>query len=127
MMRALDSSTTSEFLVGQMAQWMSTLSQQGRSEYLFELEMWLKSFERYFRISNQPLSEDSARSLAIRSFYEEVGLVANAIKRVNQLCTSLASEDQVNQEPFEKWKHTAESSSIPTSFPPSRLKSVKVT
>ncbi len=82
---------------------MSTLSQQGRSEYLFELEMWLKSFERYFRISNQPLSEDSARSLAIRSFYEEVGLVANAIKRVNQLCTSLASEDQVNQERFDKY------------------------
>jgi hypothetical protein len=86
-----------------MAQWMSTLSQQGRSEYLFELEMWLKSFERYFRISNQPLSQDSARLLAIRSFYEEVGLVANAIKRVNQLCMFLASEDQVNQERFDKY------------------------
>lgn len=82
---------------------MSTLSQQGRSEYLFELEMWLKSFERYFRISNQPLSQDSARTLAIRSFYEEVGLVANAIKRVNQLCMFLSSEDQVNQERFDKY------------------------
>lgn len=103
MKRAVESSVTSEFLVGQMTQWLGTLSQQGRSEYLFELEMWLKSFERYFRISNQPLSADSARTLAIRSFYEEVGLVANAIKRVNQLCMFLASEDQVNQERFDKY------------------------
>ena len=65
--------------------------------------MWLRSFERYFLIKNQPLSEESTRTLAIRSFYEEIGLVAHAIDRVTKLCTLLSSEDQVSQERFEKY------------------------
>jgi hypothetical protein len=92
-----------EFLYGQMSQWVDRLGETGRTEYLFELEMWLRSFERYFRIRNQPLSEDSTRTLAIRSFYEEIGLVANAIERVTKLATLLSSEDQVSQERFEKY------------------------
>ncbi|HXV60064.1 MAG TPA: hypothetical protein VEK15_05180 [Vicinamibacteria bacterium] len=92
-----------EFLHVHMSQWMTRLAETGRIEYLFELEMWLRSFERYFRVRNQPLSEDSARTLAIRSFYEEIGLVAHAIERVTKLCTLLSSEDQVSQERFEKY------------------------
>ncbi|HEY7819961.1 MAG TPA: hypothetical protein VIG29_17200, partial [Vicinamibacteria bacterium] len=92
-----------EFLLGQMSEWVDRLSETGRTEYLFELEMWLRSFERYFRIKNQPLSEDSTRTLAIRSFYEEIGLVAHAIERVGKLCTLLSSEDQVSHERFEKY------------------------
>ena len=86
-----------------MSHWVSRLSQTGRTEFLFELEMWLRSFERYFLIKNQPLSEESTRTLAIRSFYEEIGLVAHAIDRVTKLCTLLSSEDQVSQERFDKY------------------------
>ena len=32
-----------------MSHWMRRLSETGRTEFLFELEMWLRSFERYFR------------------------------------------------------------------------------
>jgi hypothetical protein len=102
-MRLLESREHSEFLYGQMTEWMESLSEGGRTEYLFELEMWLKCFERYFRVRNQPMSTDSERTLAIRSFYEEVGLVSQAIRRVNQLCMFLSSEDQVNQERFDKY------------------------
>ncbi len=52
---------------------------------------------------NQPLSEDSTRTLAIRSFYEEIGLVAHAIERVTKLSTLLSSEDRVSQERFDKY------------------------
>ncbi len=96
-------SQPAEFLLGQMSQWVDRLAETNRTEYLFELEMWLRSLERYFRIRNQPLSEDSTRTLAIRSFYEEIGLVANAIERVTKLCTLLSSEDRVSQERFEKY------------------------
>lgn len=96
-------SDRSEFLTGQMSQWIEDLNRSGRVEHLFELEMWLKSFERYFRVSNQPQLRDSGPALAIRSFYEEVALVAHAVHRVTQLCTRLASEDQVNQERFDKY------------------------
>ncbi len=96
-------SDRSEFLIGQMSQWIEDLSRSGRVEHLFELEMWLKSFERYFRVSNQPQARESSHALAIRSFYEEVALVGHAVHRVTQLCTRLASEDQVNQERFDKY------------------------
>ena len=96
-------SERTEFLLGQMTDWVNSLAESGRIEYLFELEMWLRSFERYFRIRNQPLSEDSTRTLAIRSFYEEIGLVAHAIDRVTALCTMLSSQDQVSHERFEKY------------------------
>jgi len=96
-------SQRTEFLIGQMSHWVRRLSETGRKEYLFELEMWLRSFERYFRIRNQPLSEDSNRTLAIRSFYDEIGLVAHAIERVTKLCALLSSEDRVSQERFEKY------------------------
>jgi len=96
-------SDRSEFLIGQMSRWIDDLSRSGRVEHLFELEMWLKSFERYFRISNQPQARESTHALALRSFYEEVALVAHAVHRVTQLCTRLASEDQVNQERFDKY------------------------
>lgn len=102
-MRLLESREHSEFLSGQMTEWIQSLSVVGRTEYLFELEMWLKCFERYFRVRNQPMSSDSARTLVIRSFYEEIGLVSQAIQRVNQLCTYLSSEDRVNQERFDKY------------------------
>ena len=96
-------SDRSEFLIGQMSQWVEDLSRSGRVEHLFELEMWLKSFERYFRVSNQPQARDSSHALAIRSFYEEVALVSHAVHRMTQLCTRLASEDRVNQERFDKY------------------------
>lgn len=96
-------SQRTEFLLGQMSEWVDRLAETGRTEYLFELEMWLRSFERYFRIRNQPLSEDSTRTLAIRSFYEEIGLVAHVIARVTKLCTLLSSEDEVSWERFEKY------------------------
>ncbi len=72
-------SDRSEFLIGQMSQWIEDLGRSERLEYLFELEMWLKSFERYFRVSNQPQFPDSGNALALRSFYEEVTLVASAV------------------------------------------------
>ena len=46
----------SEFLRGQMRHWMDQFVVEGKTDDLFELEMWLRSFERFFRIKNQPLS-----------------------------------------------------------------------
>ena len=44
--------------------------------------MWLRSFERFFRIKNQPLSEKEAKQLALRNWSEELRLVDNVILRV---------------------------------------------
>ena len=75
----------------------------GKTRDLFELEMWLRSFERFFRIKNQPLSEKETKQLALRNWSEELRLVDNVILRTVQLCTSILTEDQVNLARFDKY------------------------
>jgi hypothetical protein len=48
--------------VGQMRHWMEQVVDAGKTRDLFELEMWLRSFERFFRIKNQPLSEKESEA-----------------------------------------------------------------
>jgi len=93
----------SEFLRGQMREWLEQVGAAGRTRDLFELEMWLRSFERFFRIKNQPLSEKETKQLALRNWSEELRLVDNALLRAVHLCSSILSEEQVNQTRFDKY------------------------
>ncbi|HZM51657.1 MAG TPA: hypothetical protein VFE68_14230, partial [Vicinamibacteria bacterium] len=93
----------SDFLRGQFRQWMDAAVAAGKTRDLFELEMWLRSFERFFRIKNQPLSEKETKQLALRNWSEELRLVDNVILRTVQLCTSILTEDQVNLARFDKY------------------------
>ena len=93
----------SEFLRGQMRHWMDQVVASGKTRELFELEMWLRAFERFFRIKNQPLSEKETKQLALRNWSEELRLVDNALLRAVHLCSSILSEEQVNQTRFDKY------------------------
>jgi hypothetical protein len=90
----------SEFLRGQMREWFEQVVAAGRTAELFELEMWLRSFERFFRIKNQPLSDKEKKQLTLRNWSEELRLVDNVIVRVMHLCEAVLTEDQVNQTRF---------------------------
>jgi hypothetical protein len=92
-----------DFLRGQMRQWMEQMAEAGKTADLFELEMWLRSFERFFRIRNQPLSERESKQLALRNWSEELRLVDQVLVRVVNLCTSLLTEEQVNHARFDKY------------------------
>jgi hypothetical protein len=96
----------SEFLRNQMRKWMEAAITSGRTAELFELEMWLRSFERFFRVKNQPLSEIERKQLTIRNWSEELRLVDNVIVRVIQLCTAILTEEQVNFTWFDKYLET---------------------
>jgi hypothetical protein len=98
-----DRELRSDFLRGQMRHWMDQVVGAGRTRELFELEMWLRAFERFFRIKNQPLSEREARHLALRNWSEELRLVDNVARRAVQLCTAILTEDQVNLTRFDKY------------------------
>ena len=93
----------SEFLRGQLREWMERVAPAGRTAELFELEMWLQSFERFFRIKNQPLSDKELRALALRNWSEELRLVDNVILRVVQLCTAILTEEQVDLARFDRY------------------------
>jgi hypothetical protein len=92
-----------DFLRGQMRAWLQQVAEEGKTAELFELEMWLRSFERFFRIKNQPLSDKETKQLAFRNWSEELRLVDNVILRTVQLCTSILTEDQVNFTRFDKY------------------------
>jgi len=93
----------SEFLRGQLKNWMEEVMMAGRTADLFELEMWLRSFERFFRIKNQPLSEKETKQVAFRNWAEELRLVDQVIMRAVQLCTQILTEEQVNHTQFDKY------------------------
>jgi hypothetical protein len=90
----------SEFLRAQMRQWLEQVEAADRTHGLFELEMWLRCFDRFFRVKNQPISEKDAKKLTLRNWAEELRLVDNVIQRVIHLCGAVLTEDQVNQARF---------------------------
>jgi hypothetical protein len=92
-----------DLLRDQMREWMDRVVAAGHTGELFELEMWLRSFERFFRLKNQPLSEKETRQLALRNWSEELRLVDHVVLRVVHLCSSILSEDQVNLTRFDKY------------------------
>src|SRR5688572_11383832 len=98
-----DREPRSEFLRGQMREWMDAVAVAGRTSELFELEMWLRSFERFFRIKNQPISEREAKQLALRNWSEELRLVDHVLMRAVQLCTAILTEERVNLTRFDKY------------------------
>ena len=93
----------SEFLRGQLREWTERVALAGRTAELFELEMWLQSFERFFRIKNQPLSDKELRALTLRNWSEELRLVDNVIQRVVQLCAAILTEEQVDLARFDRY------------------------
>jgi hypothetical protein len=95
-----------DFLRGQLRQWMDRVATAGHTGELFELEMWLQSFERFFRIKNQPLSDKEQRALTLRNWSEELRLVDNVILRVVHLCGSILTEEHVDLSRFDKYIET---------------------
>jgi hypothetical protein len=97
----------SELLRSQLRRWSDQVAAAGRARELFELEMWLRSFERFFRIGNQPLSERETQKLALRSWSEELRLVDNALLRVVHLCNSILTEEQADLTRFDRYVETS--------------------
>ena len=78
----------SDLLRRQLRRWTDEVAAAGKAAELFELELWLRSFERFFRIGGQPLSEQETRSLGLRSWSEELRLVDHTGLSITELLTS---------------------------------------
>lgn len=93
----------SEFLRRRMQEWMDVADASGKGHELLELEMWLRSFERFFRVRNQPISDREARQLALRNWTEELRLVDNVVVRVTKLCASIARDEGLDKARFGRY------------------------
>jgi hypothetical protein len=93
----------SDLLRSQLRRWTDGVAAAGKAGELFELEMWLRSFERFFRIGARPLSDRETRAFALRNWSEELRLVDNALMRVIQLSSSILTEEHVNLTRFDRY------------------------
>ncbi len=97
----------SDLLRRQLRRWTDEVAAAGKADELFELELWLRSFERFFQVGNQPLSDQETRALGLRSWSEELRLVDHALLRVVHLCSSILTEEQVDMTRFDRYVETS--------------------
>lgn len=83
--------------------WLEMLSREHKTDFLFELEMWVKCFDRFFRVKNHPLSEQETRDIVRRDFSEELRIVRNVSLRMSYLCTELMSEERAEISRFDRY------------------------
>jgi hypothetical protein len=83
--------------------WLEMLSREQKTDFLFELEMWVKCFDRFFRVKNHPLSEQEARDIVRRDFAEELRIVRNVSLRMSYLCTELMTEERADISRFDRY------------------------
>jgi hypothetical protein len=88
---------------GSIDRWLEMLDRERKTEYLFELEMWVKCFDRFFRVKNHPLSEQEMRDIVRRDFSEELRIVRSVSLRMSHLCTELMTEERVEAGRFDRY------------------------
>ncbi|MCS6884780.1 MAG: hypothetical protein RMM17_03605 [Acidobacteriota bacterium] len=96
--------------------WLDNLCKEDRAK-LFELEMWIKSFDCFFRIKNHPLSEQEQNDIVSKNFIEELKITKNVMLRMSYLANELISAESLGANRFDRyieaklcWAHSAESS-----------------
>ncbi|HEX4945874.1 MAG TPA: hypothetical protein VFZ34_04400 [Blastocatellia bacterium] len=84
----------------QLREWLAKLAMDNKATMLFELEVWVRCFDRFFRIRNHPFSETELREIVRRDFSEEVKIVRSVSLRMSQLCTDIISLDRTDSAYF---------------------------
>ncbi|MEW6729890.1 MAG: hypothetical protein AB1489_01010, partial [Acidobacteriota bacterium] len=97
---ALEQSTSSISGRNSLQRWLDTIGREQKTNYLFELEMWLKCFDRFFRVKNHPLSEQEIKDIVRRDFTEELKIVRNVTLRMSYLANEIMSEDSAGIKRF---------------------------
>ncbi|MFO8056572.1 MAG: hypothetical protein R6V10_04685 [bacterium] len=88
-------------IIRQRNEWFYSLSTPYKQEKLFELELLLKALDRFFNVSNQPLSDRN--NLVSRDFQNELVMVRNAVTRVVKLTQGLLSDEDTRALQFRSY------------------------
>jgi hypothetical protein len=100
---SLEQATRSVSGRSSLQRWLDTVGREQKTNYLFELEMWLKCFDRFFRIKNHPLSDQELRDIVRKDFTEELKIVRNVTLRMSYLASEIMSEDSVGIKRFNSY------------------------
>ena len=84
----------------QLQKWLAKMAMQNKASLIFELEVWIRCFDRFFRIRNHPFTELEMREVVRRDFSEELKIVRNVSLRMSQLCTEIVSLERTDSDYF---------------------------
>ena len=84
----------------QLQKWLAKMAMQNKGSLIFELEVWIRCFDRFFRIRNHPFTELEMREVVRRDFSEELKIVRSVSLRMSQLCTEIISLERTESDYF---------------------------
>jgi hypothetical protein len=93
----------SDYLRSQVKAWMEGAGESGRKKELFELEMWLRALDRFFKPAHHALSDEQVNELPYRDWSAELAVVDICLLRVGQLCSQLLPRDRVDEAQFKRY------------------------
>ncbi|MBP6703506.1 MAG: hypothetical protein KA385_08360 [Vicinamibacteria bacterium] len=93
----------SDYLRTQVRAWMEGASESGRKKELFELEMWLRALDRFFKPAHHALSDEQINELPYRDWSAELAVVDLCLLRVGQLCSHLLPRDKADEAQFKRY------------------------
>ena len=93
----------SDYLRTQVRAWMEGASDSGRKRELFEMEMWLRALDRFFRPANHALSDEQVNELPYRDWSSELAVVDLCLLRIGQLCSILLPRERVDEAQFKRY------------------------
>ena len=71
-----------------------------KTDYLFELEVWLKAVDAFFALENLPLSPDQRSQAALRNYAAELAVVRGGLSHVGIIASEMLGEERRDLAPF---------------------------
>jgi hypothetical protein len=86
--------------------WLDEISRKNKADYLLELEMWVKCFDRFFRTQYQPSEDGEIKNFLLKDFKEELSIVRDVTLRMSVLANEVISKDRSNLIQFDNYVST---------------------
>jgi len=86
-------------------QWLEQVSRKRKIDYVFELEMWIKCFDRFFRTKNQPSLDGEVKHFLLKDFREELAVVRDVTLRMSFLANQIMTQERSNLLQFDRYLH----------------------
>jgi hypothetical protein len=85
--------------------WLDEVSRNRKTNYVFELEMWIKCFDRFFRPRNQPIQQGEESTYLLKDFREELMIVRDVTLRMSYLANEIMSKERSRLMQFDRYIH----------------------
>ncbi|MBI2841493.1 MAG: hypothetical protein HYX75_24520 [Acidobacteria bacterium] len=85
----------------QLEAWFKDIEAAKKTDFVFELEVWLRSLDRFFTLKNQPFSEEVVRNITVKDFSEELKILKDGVERMGHLVSLIQSSGDVAYSRFE--------------------------